>query len=273
VTMKKRRTLVAFNIDGTLREFGGLISKDTIDRLLNFAHVGLISTRPDTHEIARRLGLGFAEIGKGTALAKFAREYPDHLGRTYIANTVFDRKEAELHGWNFVNVNCIKLNLASGEDIRKGYINTDIREIQGINLVIDHEEHPLPFEDEIVVEIICKDFLEHISWRKTRWFLAECHRVLKPYGEIYIQTPDLEAIAKRIILNPDFEWGGIRQPEATGFWVYGRGDEWGGVHKAGFTIPTLKRLLEETGFGVERVESDGGSNIIATARKKVDLDS
>jgi len=271
--MKAKKTLIALNIDGTLREFGGLISKDTIDRLLNFAHVGLVSGRGDTHDIARRLGLGFAEIGKGTALAKYAREYPDHLGRVYIADTEFDRKEATLHDWNFVNANNIKLNLASGEDVKKGYINTDIREIQGIELVIDHEKYPLPFEDRIVSEILLKDFLEHISWRKTRWFLAECHRVLKPNGKVYIQTPDLEVIAKKIILDPNFEWGEIRQPEAIGFWVFGRQDDptfggWGGFHKAGFTIPTLKKTLEDAGFGVEKMENDGGSNIIAIAKKR-----
>jgi SAM-dependent methyltransferase len=271
--MEARKTLVALDIDGVLKGFGGLISKDTIDRLLNFAHVGIVSGRGDAHEIARKLGLGFAEIGKGTALAKFARTYPNHLGRTYIANTEFDRKEAELHGWNFVNANDIKLNLASGEDIKKGYINTDIREIQGINIVIDHEKYPLPFEDGIVSEIILKDFLEHISWRKTRWFLAECHRVLKPNGKIYIQCPDLEVIAKKIILNPDFEWGGIKQPEAIGFWVYGRQDDpatggWGGFHKAGFTIPILSKLLAEIGFTVDRIENNGGSNILCWARKK-----
>jgi len=271
VKMEKRKTLIALDVDGTLRKFGGLVSKDTIDRLLNFAHVGIVSTRPDAHEVARKLGLGFAEIGKGTALGKFAVTYPNHLGRTYIADTEFDRKEAEFHGWSFINVNDIKLNLASGENIKKGYINTDIREIQGINLVIDHEKYPLPFEEGIVSEIICQDFLEHISWRKTRWFLAECHRVLKPKGKIYIQTPDLEVIAKKIILDPNFEWGGIKQPEAIGFWVYGRQDEWGGFHKAGFTIPILKKLLEEIGFEVERIENDGGSNILCWARKKEGL--
>jgi len=263
-----RKTIIAFDIDGTLAGFGGIISEETIKRLLYHTHVGIVSTRPDAYEIAIKLGLKFVEIGKSEALYNLAKAYPDALGRVYIADTKLDEEEARKVGWNFVYVNNIKLNLASGEDIRYGWINTDIRQIRGIDICMDHEKYPIPFEDGIISEILLKDFLEHISWRKTEWFLNECYRVLKPGGKIYIQCPDLEAIAKKVILDPDFKFGELSGYKAISFWTYGRQDDWGGVHKAGFTIPTLKRLLEEViGFKVEKIKNDGGTNIICTVIK------
>jgi len=266
--METRKTLIAIDIDGTLAGFGGIISIETIKRLLYFAHVGLVSSRGDVHEIARRLGLGFAETGKASALVKFATTYPNHLGKTYIADTPQDKEEAEKAGWDFVDANDIKLNLGSGEDIREGYINIDVREIKGLNLCFDLENHALPFENGIVSEIILKDVLEHISWRKTEWFLHECYRVLKRGGKIYVQTPDLEAIAKKVILNLDYKYGELSGYRAISFWVYGSGDYGlASFHRTGFTIPTLKSLLESIGFKVDSITNDGGTNIICHAHK------
>jgi len=265
--MVTRKTLIAFNVDGTLREFGGIVSLETIKHLLYFAHVGLVSSRPDVHEIARRLGLGFAEVGKASALVKFATMYPNHLGKTYIADTPQDKIEAEKAGWDFVNVNDIKLNLGCGEDLREEYINIDIRPIKGLTLCFDLEIHALPFQSGIISEIILKDSLEHISWRRTEWFLYECYRVLKKDGKIHIQTPDLEAIAKKVILDPDYEYGELSGYRAISFWVYGALDYSENVHRAGFTIPTLKNLLESIGFKIDKIKNDGGTNIIVSATK------
>ena len=256
------------DIDGTLKGYGGLIGLETIRRLLQFAHVGIVSSRADTHEIARRLGLGFASIGKSTALREYAERYSPTLGKLYIADTEEDRVEAEKAGWNFVNVNEIKLNLGCGNDIRRGYVNVDCREINGIDLCYDMGKHSIPFEDETVSEILLKDSLEHLSWRIVDNFLKDCYRALKKGGRIHIQCPDLEAIARKIILNPDFKFGELHGHLAIGYWVYGSGDYGDpSFHRAGFTIGTLKKLLETIGFKVEKIENDGGTNIVCEARK------
>jgi len=266
--MEFRKTLIALDIDGTLKGYGGLIGVETIRRLLHFAHVGIVSSRGDTHEIARRLGLGFASIGKSTALREYAERYSPTLGKLYIADTEEDKAEAEKAGWNYVNANNIKLNLGCGNDIRRGYVNIDCREIQGIDLCYDMRLCSIPFEDETASEILLKDSLEHLSWRIVKDFLKDCYRVLKKNGKIHIQCPDLEAIARKVILNPDFRFGELHGHLAIGFWVYGSGD-YGepSFHKAGFTIPTLKKLLEELGFKVIDIHNDGGTNIICQAVK------
>jgi SAM-dependent methyltransferase len=163
----------------------------------------------------------------------------------------------------------MKLNLGCGGDVREGWLNIDVRKTHPKVLVLDLEKEMLrPFPDGSVDEILAKDFIEHLSWRVVEDFLRDCYRVLKRGGRMFIQVPDMEAVARKVILNPDFRYGDLSGWKAISFWVYGSGD-YGepSFHKAGFTIPTLKQLLESIGFVVERIENDGGSNIVATVKK------
>jgi len=164
----------------------------------------------------------------------------------------------------------ICLNLGCGEDYhesdeRTEWINIDVRPEVSPDLVIDLEKELLTrFNSESIDGILCQDFLEHLSWHLIPTFLTDCHRALKKNGKIYIRVPDLEAIAKKVILSPDHQhkWRDIS------YWVYGSGD-YGppSFHRAGFTIPALKDLLEQIGFKVEVIKNDGGTNIITTATK------
>jgi len=131
MTLSPKKTLIAIDIDGTLDRYGGPISQDTIRRLVYFAHVGLVSSRADVSKVAKMLGLGFAQTGKAKALEKYAQTYPEHLGKVYIADTELDDQEAKKVGWNFVYASDIKINLGCGYDLRRGYLNIDIREIKG----------------------------------------------------------------------------------------------------------------------------------------------
>ena len=162
----------------------------------------------------------------------------------------------------------MKLNLGCGLGIRDGYINIDVRKVHPKILVLDLEKELLkPFPDNSAEEIIAKDFIEHLSWRVVEDFLKDCYRVLKPGGRMYIQVPDLEAIAKKVILNPSFKYGELEGWKAISFWVYGAQDYETNIHKTGFTIPTLKKLLESIGFVVEDIRSGGGTNINCWVRK------
>ena len=163
----------------------------------------------------------------------------------------------------------MKLNLCCGDDVRDGYINIDIRKTKLNVLVLDLEKELLkPFPNNSVDEIIARDCIEHISWRRVEDLLRDIHRVLKCNGRVYIQVPDLEAIAKKVILNPDFCYADLCGWKAISYWVYGSQDYPENSHKSGFTIPALKRLLESIGFIVEYIRNDGGTNIQAWARKR-----
>ena len=163
----------------------------------------------------------------------------------------------------------VKLNLCCGEDIREGCINIDIRKTRPNVLVLDLEKELLHiFPDSSIEEVIAKDCIEHISWRRVEDLLRDIYRVLKCNGRAYIQVPDLEAISKKIILNPDFCSGDLCGWKAISYWVYGGQDYPENTHKSGFTIPTLKKLLEQVGFSIEEIRNDGGTNIVCWIRKE-----
>jgi ubiquinone/menaquinone biosynthesis C-methylase UbiE len=79
-----------------------------------------------------------------------------------------------------------KLNLGCGYDIRNGYINLDRFDFPGVDIVYDLEKLPLPFDDEEVVEIICRDILEHLEYIQ---IMKEFYRILAFGGKLKIRVP------------------------------------------------------------------------------------
>ena len=157
--------------------------------------------------------------------------------------------------------------IGAGEDRYDNCLRLDVRESIKPDILWDLEKLPLPFKDEEFDLIYARDVIEHITWRKTEALLKELYRILKHGGKIYIQVPDLEAIAKKVILDPNFCYNDLCGWKAISYWVYGGQDYQENTHKAGFTIPTLKKLLESLGFQVEDIHNDGGTNIQCWARK------
>jgi len=165
----------------------------------------------------------------------------------------------------------IKLNLGAGYDKCDGYINIDKRSECNPDMLIDLEQEGLKrFRDASVDEILMRDFLEHLSWRKVRWFLQECHRVLKPRGLVFIRAPDFRAIVhKWLYQTEDWQkWPLKSDWEKLSYWVMGSQDYPENVHKTIVTRRELRKMLEELGFVVERCESDGGINLVCVARKR-----
>jgi len=162
----------------------------------------------------------------------------------------------------------VKLNLGCGLDKRPDFLNIDFRREVKPDLVTDLERLFLRmFIDGVVEHILAKDFLEHLSWRVVEGFLRDCWRVLRSGGKLKIQTPDLERIARQVILNPNYKFGELEGFRAVSFWVYGGQDYKENLHKCGFTQATLKNLLEKVGFNILSIESNGGSNLICIAVK------
>ena len=80
----------------------------------------------------------------------------------------------------------MKLNLACGQDIRKGYINCDQFLLKGVNKKIDLEKK-LPFKNNSATEIIAFKILEHLHNPLT--LMEEMHRVSKNKAIIKIIAP------------------------------------------------------------------------------------
>lgn len=96
----------------------------------------------------------------------------------------------------------VKLNLGCGKLIKPGYVNIDMRPLQGVDKTHDLFMFPWYWqEDNSVDEILLSHFVEHIphmvryhqfpNWNKDGFFVffEECWRILKIGGIIEIWVP------------------------------------------------------------------------------------
>jgi ubiquinone/menaquinone biosynthesis C-methylase UbiE len=83
----------------------------------------------------------------------------------------------------------MRLNLGAGLKFETGseWVNYDLLPQNEIVKQINLETDALPHEDDSVEYIKALDVLEHIA--NLKHLLNECHRVLKNYGELYVEVP------------------------------------------------------------------------------------
>jgi SAM-dependent methyltransferase len=80
-----------------------------------------------------------------------------------------------------------KLNVGCGHDVKPGWVNLDIAPLDGVDVVHNLEDHPLPFEDGSFDYIECIDILEHVHDLPD--VMRELHRILAPGGRLRIHGP------------------------------------------------------------------------------------
>lgn len=91
----------------------------------------------------------------------------------------------------------VKLNLGCGDDIKKGYINIDLRATDPSVQIADIQN--LPYKDNSVDEIYACDVLEHVIHTETKNILKHWYNILKPAGKLYIQAPCLPLLCVRAL--------------------------------------------------------------------------
>jgi len=79
-----------------------------------------------------------------------------------------------------------KLNVGCGRNIKKDWVNLDIANLPGVDVVHDIEKLPLPFDDEQFEEIRCDNVLEHVDYIPV---LQDLHRILSAGGHLKIRVP------------------------------------------------------------------------------------
>ncbi len=99
----------------------------------------------------------------------------------------------------------LKLNLGCGPDIKDGYVNVDIINRKGVDIVLDvvNDQFPLNFLGN-VDEILMYDFLEHTSHLKFSSLMYKIYSLLKEDGVCIVQVPDLEELSRVILCIPEF---------------------------------------------------------------------
>ena len=85
----------------------------------------------------------------------------------------------------------MKLNLASGDKLRDGYVSVD-QFHPGADMRVDLEAFPWPWESGSVDAVYMSHYLEHtIDPRRT---IAEVWRILKPNGMLEIEVPHKDGL-------------------------------------------------------------------------------
>lgn len=87
----------------------------------------------------------------------------------------------------------LKINLGSGANYRKEYVNIDANKNVKADLYLNLETDALPYPDSSVDYILMMHVLEHIQ--NIVHLLNECHRILKPDGILELEVPNAASLA------------------------------------------------------------------------------
>lgn len=130
----------------------------------------------------------------------------------------------------------VQLNLGCYINYMENWINLDVDPQYKADIYSDLRE-PLPFPNCYADTVRITHVIEHMSYREGTKLISEINRVLKPNGSLHISTPNLSFIQEHPdskLITPEYLYG-----DKSTKWMY---------HLALYTVPMLKRLLEEQGF-------------------------
>lgn len=140
-----------------------------------------------------------------------------------------------------------RLNLGCGHLPLDGYVNVDLRELPGVDVVAAVDA--LPFDPEAVGEIFSAHVLEHFPQvALERQLLPYWHSLLAPGGTFRAVVPDIEAMIDQ------YKEGRITFENLRSV-AYGGQEYEGDFHHTAFTPDSLTALLDKAGFaGADVVE-------------------
>ncbi|MEM7480458.1 MAG: methyltransferase domain-containing protein [Acidobacteriota bacterium] len=133
----------------------------------------------------------------------------------------------------------VKLHIGSGKHRLEGWVNVDIQDIPGVDVVADVTDG-LDFKH--VQAVYAEHFLEHLEIGDAIDFLLECRRVLSDDGWLRLSTPNLDWVWSTH-LPPHLE--GEEKQLAT---IRANRAFYGWRHRFLWTREFLHRALEACGF-------------------------
>ena len=148
----------------------------------------------------------------------------------------------------------LKLHLACGHDYDDSYINVDLYAPEDARCDVRFDVQKLPYPDNSVDEIKAFHIIEHFHFFEIQEVLKEWHRVLKPGGKLYLETPDFLETCRSFVEGsptmPIEEWRILLYGHFFAHpWVPGQ------THKFLFTESQLTANLSWAGFKkIDRVK-------------------
>ena len=147
-----------------------------------------------------------------------------------------------------------RLHVGAGQTILEGYENLDAYDNENrpdhfqttVGKFVRAELLDRAYEPESVAEIRCHHMFEHISILDVDLTLRGWNRILKPGGLVWIEVPDFEGCAGKILRCR-------RQGDAEIYYRHIFGSQFGPgeFHYNSFTGKRLMGLLEDYGFAVK----------------------
>lgn len=148
-----------------------------------------------------------------------------------------------------------RLNLGCGHIPLDDYLNVDMRELPGVDVVAGVDD--LPFDEGTVDEIFSAHVLEHFAEDQlTRDLLPYWFRMLRPGGTFRAVVPDA------VSMIDGFTEGDIPFEDLRAV-LYGGQEYEGDFHFTMFSAESMTRLLSDAGFVDVVVEDQGRRNDIA----------
>lgn len=172
-----------------------------------------------------------AKIPSGIMPTVPGRAYPAVSTSRVIATAKVDAQRA---------ANALRLNLGCGHIPLDEYVNVDMRELPGVDVVA--EVASLPFEPGTVAEIRSAHLLEHFPLEHMRRVVLPHWRLmLRPGGILRATTPDAEAMLSDFAAG-EMSFNDLREV------TYGLQEYEGDYHFNMFSRDALTTLLHEAGF-------------------------
>lgn len=138
----------------------------------------------------------------------------------------------------------MKVNIGCGYNRLEGWLNADSSPDSAADSLM--QAWDLKLENACAAEVRALHLVEHLGFFRTKYFLSECWRALRPGGLLLLETPDIDA-AFRIFLDGDHA-----AREAALGWIYGA-ETPGMGHAYCMPAELLRELLQESGFSVVNI--------------------
>lgn len=146
----------------------------------------------------------------------------------------------------------LRLNLGCGPAVLEGYVNVDMRDLPGVDLVAD--VHALPVAPFSVDEIHAAHILEHFTVEDARdRILPHWRTVLAREGILRVVVPDAEAMVKAYAV-------GEMSFDDLNTVLFGGQEYLGNDHHAMFNAEAIVDLLVDAGFTDVDVVATGRRN-------------
>ena len=208
------------------------------------------STHADREETARRVAELRSDILPHIDTIKFLLQRVETVRAEMLHELRYGHDTKEVIETKIVNEAALhqgelRLNLGAGHITIDGYVNVDMRELPGIDVVAPVDA--LPFETASITEIFSSHVLEHFAELELRRrLLPYWSSLLRAGGTFRAIVPDLDAMTQAYTKG-ELAFETLRSV------VYGGQEYEGDFHFTGFTPDSLEALLLESGFHDVRI--------------------